>query len=208
MDMVKRSKEEAAETRQLIMDTAQRLFLAQGFAATPTRQIAQEAGVTVGAVYTHFESKEALWKCIFIERHPFFLLLPLLNEAQGDTAEALITDMAKRMIGSLSSQPDFLNLMFIEIVEFQKRNLPDLLGRIFPLAMPLIMRLQKLDGALRAIPPEILLRSFAGYFFSYYMTGKLIPDEMYRTPEETTMHWFLEIYLHGIIKPSIEDRHE
>jgi len=42
------------------------------------------------------------------------------------------------------------------------------------------MRLQKLDGALRAIPPEILLRSFAGYFFSYYMTGKLIPDGMYR----------------------------
>ncbi len=206
--MVKRSKEEAAGTRLLIMDTAQRLFLAQGFAATPTRQIAQEAGVTVGAVYTHFESKEDLWKCIFIERHPFFLLLPLLNEAQGDTAEALITDMAKRMIASLSSQPDFLNLMFIEIVEFQKRNLPDLLGRIFPLAMPLIMRLQKLDGALRAIPPEILLRSFAGYFFSYYMTGKLIPDGMYRTPEETTMHWFLEIYLHGIIKPSIEDRHE
>lgn len=206
--MVKRSKEEAAVTRKLIMDTAQRLFLAQGFAATPTRQIAQEAGLTVGAVYTHFDSKEALWKSIFIERHPFFLLLPHLSEAQGDTAEAFIGDMARRMIDSLKNQPDFLNLMFIEIVEFQKRNMPDLLIRIFPLAMPIIFRLQKLDGNLRSIPPEILLRSFAGYFFSYYMTGKLIPDGFYRTPEENTMQWFLDIYLHGIIEPGTKDHHE
>ena len=41
--------------------------LAQGFADTPTTQIASEAGVTRGALYHHFSDKTALFHAVFVE---------------------------------------------------------------------------------------------------------------------------------------------
>ena len=46
--------------RQRIMDAAERLFSAEGFAATSLRQITAEAGVNLAAVNYHFGSKENL----------------------------------------------------------------------------------------------------------------------------------------------------
>lgn len=43
-----------------ILDTAQRLVLAKGFAATTIDEICAEAGLTKGAFFHYFESKDAL----------------------------------------------------------------------------------------------------------------------------------------------------
>ncbi|MDF5756072.1 TetR family transcriptional regulator [Spongiactinospora sp. TRM90649] len=47
-------------TRQLIVETALRLFRARGYEATTMRAIAAEAGISVGNAYYYFASKEAL----------------------------------------------------------------------------------------------------------------------------------------------------
>jgi AcrR family transcriptional regulator len=47
-------------TRQLILDTALRLFRERGYAETTMRAIAKEAGVAVGNAYYYFDSKEHL----------------------------------------------------------------------------------------------------------------------------------------------------
>src|ERR1044071_8448261 len=49
-----------AQTRQLILDTALRLFRERGYAETTMRAIAREAGVSVGNAYYYFDSKEHL----------------------------------------------------------------------------------------------------------------------------------------------------
>jgi AcrR family transcriptional regulator len=48
------------QTRQLILDTALRLFRERGYAETTMRVIAKEAGVAVGNAYYYFDSKEHL----------------------------------------------------------------------------------------------------------------------------------------------------
>jgi AcrR family transcriptional regulator len=48
------------QTRQLILDTALRLFRERGYAETTMRAIAKEAGVAVGNAYYYFDSKEHL----------------------------------------------------------------------------------------------------------------------------------------------------
>jgi AcrR family transcriptional regulator len=48
------------QTRQLILETALRLFRERGFAETTMRAIAKEAGVAVGNAYYYFDSKEHL----------------------------------------------------------------------------------------------------------------------------------------------------
>ena len=47
----------SAETRGRIVDVARRCFAEQGFEATTNRSLAQEAGITTGAIYHYFESK-------------------------------------------------------------------------------------------------------------------------------------------------------
>ena len=50
----------AGGTKQLILDTAQRLFDEQGYDATSLRQIAEAVGMTKAAVYYHYPAKEHL----------------------------------------------------------------------------------------------------------------------------------------------------
>jgi AcrR family transcriptional regulator len=48
------------QTRQLILETALRLFRERGYADTTMRAIAKEAGVAVGNAYYYFDSKDHL----------------------------------------------------------------------------------------------------------------------------------------------------
>src|SRR5258708_12002824 len=54
------SKEKAAEHRRQIVRAAARLFRERGIGATGVDSIAKEAGLTHGAVYSRFGSKEAI----------------------------------------------------------------------------------------------------------------------------------------------------
>jgi AcrR family transcriptional regulator len=55
-----RRREQAAATRQAILEAAQRLFERQGYAATSMPAIAAEAGVALKTVYVAFETKARL----------------------------------------------------------------------------------------------------------------------------------------------------
>ena len=59
--MVRRTKEDAEKTREMLLDAAEEVFLSQGVASTSLNDIARAAGVTRGAVYWHFENKQALF---------------------------------------------------------------------------------------------------------------------------------------------------
>jgi AcrR family transcriptional regulator len=60
-----RRREQAASTRQVILDAAERLFLRDGFAATSVPAVAAEANVALKTVYVGFATKSgvlhALW---------------------------------------------------------------------------------------------------------------------------------------------------
>jgi len=76
---MRRTKEEAANTRAAIVDAALRCFDRHGIASSTLEQIACEAGVSKGAIYHHFEGKREILRAIRDQ-----LTLPLLDAA--DTA--------------------------------------------------------------------------------------------------------------------------
>jgi AcrR family transcriptional regulator len=67
--LARRSAEDAAKTRQRILEEAELLFAGAGFAGTSTNAIARAAGVTDGALFHHFKSKSALFEEIAIKLH-------------------------------------------------------------------------------------------------------------------------------------------
>lgn len=58
--MARKTKEEAAETRTNVLMAALDLFAEKGYSRTTLVNVAKRIGMTRGAVYWHFENKEAL----------------------------------------------------------------------------------------------------------------------------------------------------
>jgi len=106
--MVRRTKEDAQETRNRILDAAVEVFNRNGVAETSLNDIAREAGVTRGAIYWHFANKVAMFDAM-IER----LVCPLLfNDADRDARLAadplgFIRAAADEFIGKMLTDISF-----------------------------------------------------------------------------------------------------
>ncbi len=59
--MARKTKQQAEETRQEILDAAIKTFSERGVSATSLADIAKAAGVTRGAIYWHFKNKVDLF---------------------------------------------------------------------------------------------------------------------------------------------------
>lgn len=59
--MARKTKEEAQETRNLILDAAEHVFQEHGVSHTSLSDIANRASVTRGAIYWHFQNKVDLF---------------------------------------------------------------------------------------------------------------------------------------------------
>jgi len=197
--MIEESLSKGERTRQTIEEAAYELFLEQGYSATSMRRIADQAGLALGGIYNHFSSKEEIFEAIILDKHPYKQILPVILSAPGRTLAEFVRNGAHALIGELGKRPDFIRLMFIEIVEFDSKHMPIFFEEIFPEFLPLVQRFQSPEGELRPIPPPLLLRAFLGMFFSFYMT-ELITEHM-DIPEmhNDALDGFVEIFLHGIL---------
>ena len=200
MIMSEDSTPRGERTRSEILQAALGLFTEHGYHGTSMRQIAQEAGIALGGIYNHFSGKEEIFKTVFIELHPFWETLPLMNAAQGDTIEEFVCDAARRMIDELGERPDFLNLMFIELVEFNGEHIPEFFEIFFPQFREFSQRFLAKSQKIRDIPLLMVTRVFIGLFLSYVITDLFIGKRLPAEGRENALDYFVEIYLHGILK--------
>jgi AcrR family transcriptional regulator len=198
-DMGRKKDIKTSDTRAVIIQAAFKLFLANGFHGTSMRQIASKAGLTVAAAYNHFKNKEQLYTAVLKAHHPYIHVLPALAKAEGETIEEFLAGGARMMIAALDREPGFLKLMFIEIVEFNSRHIPGLFQEVVPQLMTFAQSISKRKGRLRPFPLPVLVRSFAGLFFSYYITELLIWKYLPPAMQTECLDDFIDIYLHGVI---------
>ena len=206
--MPRSSREKSTETRSNIIEAAYRLFVDKGYNATPMREISQHAGVTVGAIYNHFNTKEEIWVEVIKIKHPYHEILPLLREAESETVAEMVRSGARLMVCELRNRPDLFNLMFIEIVEFKALHVPALIQLILPELGSLQQAFKGKRGRYRNFPLPILLRSFVGLFFSYYITGILMKDLPDISSDEIALDKFVDLYLNGILDEDDPSRKE
>lgn len=96
IELARRTKEEAAATRELLLDTAERMFLQRGVGRTSLNDIAHAAGLTRGAVYWHFEDKTALYNAL-MDRFSDSCQAVLSRHAATHGGDALATLRATAM---------------------------------------------------------------------------------------------------------------
>lgn len=99
--MARKTPAEAARTRQRILDAAGEVFSRDGIANTTLEQIAQQAGVSRGAIYWYFKGKQDLLQTLFDEQK-LPLEYSLGKDTDLDTGWRLLR---KALIETVSSDP-------------------------------------------------------------------------------------------------------
>jgi len=104
--LVRRTKDEALETRDRILDVAERVFSERGVTRTSLADIAEAAGVTRGAIYWHFKDKADLF-CSMIARVTMPMESPACQADHHTSADPLgsIRDMMVGILRRTSEDP-------------------------------------------------------------------------------------------------------
>jgi len=192
-------------TRQNIKKVAHDLFIKQGYHGTSMRQIANAANLALSGLYNHFPGKEDVFREVFLQFHPYQEVIPALSEAQGDSIEEILRDAMNRMITALQNRPQFLNLMFIEIIEMNSIHANELFARIFPVLTHIANDIyQKHQDRLRPISIPIFVRSFMGLFFSYFITELIFSPRAPVSSTQNALDQMLNIYMHGVLNQPTE----
>lgn len=110
--MARRTKDEAVETRNQILDAAERVFSARGVSRTSLADIAKAASVTRGAIYWHFKDKADLF-CEMVARVTMPMedapcqINPALEADPLASVRAMLTGILQRTSGDVQARRVF-----------------------------------------------------------------------------------------------------
>jgi|SRR5882672_2597154 len=104
--MARRTKEDAAITREQLLDAAEKVFRQRGVARSSLAEVAAAAGVTRGAVYWHFRDKADLCSAM-CERAmlPLETMLEEAGAAEHDDPLATLRELALTALRRLARDP-------------------------------------------------------------------------------------------------------
>ena len=100
-----------AEKRQLIMDTALKLFAEKGYSSTSINDIAQQANISKGLMYNYFDSKEDVLQSIWDKLTEEFAQMIDPNQT-GEVTQAEAENFIDQTFEMLKNQREKMKLYF------------------------------------------------------------------------------------------------
>ena len=120
METGEQIRHEEFATKQLLLESARKIFLEYGYQAAPLRKIASEAGYTHGALYGYFSSKEELFYALTdpVAEQLMEILDKIQNEMRTLPKEKRLYDMGDvyyknipKIVDTLISDRDAVKLI-------------------------------------------------------------------------------------------------
>ncbi|MGE7673098.1 TetR/AcrR family transcriptional regulator [Lysinibacillus sp. NPDC094403] len=112
MKTILTNDEKKKRKRSTILNAAIKLYSVNGFAETKVADIAKEAGVSFGTVFTYFDSKEALYEVAILEPleeiKPYFMEIE--EHFKGEPLE-VVKEMIDCHIQLFSTRSEYLRLI-------------------------------------------------------------------------------------------------
>lgn len=193
-----------------VLDAALALFVDQGYARTSVAQIATAAGISKGAIYNYFPSKQAILEGL-VQR----AVTPVADRAlavasfsQADLRETL-SALLGGIVAGLSDPKVFAvpKVIIREAViapEIARMYRNAVLDKVLPFAIDLIR--QGVDsGQLRAVDPELTLRTIMGPFVLHLLLAEIFGIRPERgLALELLAQNHLDILFNGLFAPQNE----
>jgi AcrR family transcriptional regulator len=126
--MPKIAKRRIEQNREAIEAAALALFTSQGFHGTNIRDISEHAGLSVGAIYTYYPNKEALFVDVVhsAERKLSSLRANMfLNADEDPFSRRALRNLADQVRDIVYDNADYWRLMYIDVLEFNNAHFAD-----------------------------------------------------------------------------------
>jgi TetR/AcrR family acrAB operon transcriptional repressor len=168
---MRRTKEEAAETRQALLKAALSVFSQKGYASTTLEDVAKEAGVTRGAIYWHFGSKAELYSALLDEYSARGSEIVQSVVSEGGSLDGMLREIFVRLLTAVESDPALRAVMEINLLKTEySSELSDMLAKQIENGRALLAGItqamaQGIDaGELRSdLDPEDMARAFIAF---------------------------------------------
>jgi TetR/AcrR family acrAB operon transcriptional repressor len=164
---MRRTKEDAEQTRQDLLNAALTVFSQKGFSAARLEDIAEAAGVTRGAIYHHFGSKEALYSDLIDEANTVGNSAIERAVGEGGSFIEIVTRILVYSFHLMEDDQRFSEVMALQLNTSEVNGLsqrqhdeaPQLVASISGLFRMIIEQ-----GELRPdLNPDTVARAFLGY---------------------------------------------
>ena len=117
-----RTRLDPEQRRAEVLDQAVAAFAEHGFARTTFADVAARSGLSKGAVYHYFETKEALFEAVITERLvPRIAFDEAAIAADGETGDVLIEQMMRRLWDTMANPAD-ATLALIALLEMPQNS--------------------------------------------------------------------------------------
>jgi len=205
--MARKTKQETERTYHALLDAAAQLFIQQGVAKTTLSQIASQASMTRGAIYWHFDNKDAVIKALW-QRNADRLeraFDDMLDQLTQPNPARNFRDAIKRMVKSVVGEPELGQIMRIVMhnVEFtdEQTELQRFLiskKEVFYTTMENAFLSLQRQGALRSeLTPELLADGLMSYIHGL-IHGYLSPGKR-KVDLENDSDALLDLFLNALL---------
>lgn len=196
-------QQQALARREQLLDVALRLFSSQGFSATPTKQIAKEAGVAEGLVFHYFPSKGDILKALAERRSTFAgEARALLEGVEERPAREVLEELGTGWVSLVRREGAFFSMLLAESQTNSEleTTFREVVGvTVGKLAGYLEARVEA--GELRA---DLATHSAALMFFSplivFFITHRHLADEAWAQAASAYVDDVLSLWFRGVQK--------
>lgn len=192
----KAPKKKDISTEERIKEAARKLFTQKGFAATRTRDIAEEAGINLALLNYYFRNKEKLFEIVMWENMQLFMGVVIQNlEGKDLSLEQMLEYVSNAYIEMLLKNPD---LPFFVLGNIQSGAAPDQTGaanhnasgdfldRVDNLRNTFFVRFEDeiRKGHVRNLHPLHFMANFMGLIIFPFLASRLLTHRFKISQEE------------------------
>ncbi|MEQ8997870.1 MAG: TetR/AcrR family transcriptional regulator [Coleofasciculus sp. B1-GNL1-01] len=165
MRILRQPPQSETETKQRILDAAQRLFASRGYNGTTTRDLAAKAGVAEGTLFRHFENKKAILVEVATQGW-VELLTDLLTELSEMGSYKAVAQVMRRRMMRMHENADMMRVCFMEAQfhpDLRDRIQSEVIAKMSDVAEAFFETAME-RGIYRRTNPKVVARVFLGMF--------------------------------------------
>ena len=181
------------DTRLAILDAAEKLIAAQGFAATTIKRVAQEAGVNTALLYYYFPDKEGVYRAVVDRLLDRLITMGSTALASQDDPVEAVRAIISGQARLLSSTPTWIRILARELLDAEHSRVGEPARRVASTVFAQLcatIRLGQAQGKFRQdVDPRFAAISLVGqqaYFYLAHPAVKVLLESEGATLDDDT----------------------